>query len=677
MKRKLLGVVILCFFVLLGANYIEEKLEEVKQPFDAVTEPFLYEGTENVDAIAVDKEGDLYTISCITKSEREGGEYEHELKTYDLEGNMTREVKVNMGNGNVDFLIAEEEVLYSIVMKQTKEDYAPTLYAIDTKTWKVKELYSFENYKEITNFAHIKDYFYVIGDLKEEQTSLVSEELPNEKCISRVKIGEYEQQEILAIDNCIDIVSTKEDTLLIYYKEENYFGFLELEPKEMSLKELSETENKIQLPYLTECENGFLFCEGDTIFYGETNGTEYVVVNRNVLSAPIYQRGFVFYIVEHGVERMGIADVMEKKVALYLLRNEDEYFSIRDFYKGGYKIRIREFSKEEYKDKLLGQGKIFDMYLLDSSSDISYEIKENGEFYALNEVEGVMEYLDACFPYIKEAATNEDGEIWMIPISFNIPMLLYDKEYCNEQEVDLSNMSFMEFLTLVEQIELGASEQGDISYHILREIFFLQYLSVYDSFDTSIFREYASRIKQLEDVLGEIYFHFDIIMALKNIKLSRHYVYKLTQEEREKIPDFYYLYERRTDKDGLYSYLKALTDSDMLGVIGVPKISKEVRNIGAIKCLAVNPKSKNLKITLEYISDFCNYMMGQKDSFLLADESTYTNLPLIKECYEAYKDGTVIFEIDKSIYWELFDNYMQGEMELEEAIKQMQERKER
>ena len=35
-----------------------------------------------------------------------------------------------------------------------------------------------------------------------------------------------------------------------------------------------------------------------------------------------------------------------------------------------------EYIKEEYKDKLLGQGKIFDMYLLDSSSDISYEIKE-------------------------------------------------------------------------------------------------------------------------------------------------------------------------------------------------------------------------------------------------------------------------------------------------------------
>ena len=43
---------------------------------------------------------------------------------------------------------------------------------------------------------------------------------------------------------------------------------------------------------------------------------------------------------------------------------------------------------------------------------------------------------------------------------------------------------------------------------------------------------------------------------------------------------------------------------------------------------------------MKYISDFSKYMLKQKDYFLLADETTYTDTPFIKDCYEMLYEKT-------------------------------------
>ena len=42
-------------------------------------------------------------------------------------------------------------------------------------------------------------------------------------------------------------------------------------------------------------------------------------------------------------------------------------------------------------------------------------MKNSNSFYPLNDIPGIEEYLDRCFPYVREAATKEDGTIWMLP----------------------------------------------------------------------------------------------------------------------------------------------------------------------------------------------------------------------------------------------------------------------
>ena len=89
----------------------------------------------------------------------------------------------------------------------------------------------------------------------------------------------------------------------------------------------------------------------------------------------------------------------------------------------------------------------------------------------------------------------------------------------------------------------------------------------------------------------------------------------------------------------------------------------------------VNSKSENLEATLAYISEFCNYMMEKQNSFLLAEESMYTDEPLIKEWYEVYENGDIFFAMDRDVYWNTFWDYIDGEIELEEMVKEIERKR--
>ena len=690
MKRILRCFLFLLLLSLNGCQK-EEVLEEgAFKVLNADAELFTYEETKGVDAIAVDEKGYLYTVTCITEETetntelKDASEYVYEpyvqqFKVYDLEGNCVEEAQANLGNGTISFLMIEGDVLYCIVGDGDLTTWGPTLYTIDTKTWEVTKLYQFNDYAFLINVTRVGEYFYVIGTLKEtpEKEYALHPDIDSYtylgEQVSRIKLGEETiKEEILPIDFPIDIVGTKNDTLLIYhYNEEKGFGFLEFHPTELTLNEVGWTEHRQEVSDFVACEEGFLFkrpMEG--IFYGTKDGLEGSIVPKGtyISDIPVYEQGFLFYNTGT-IRRVGIAEVLRKNEPISLLIPEEVPYEPFD---NGYQLVKKIFDLDYFALKILAQDTDFDMYLLDCRDDVSYNIKEKGAFYALNEVEGVQEYLDACFPYIKETAINEDGDIWMIPVAVAMPILYYHKEYCEEQNVDWSTMTFEQFLTLTQEIETTASEEGSISTYLIIEEFFKQYLSAYDSFDTELFRTYAKQIRLLEENVGRLTsgpYNIVSVRRVTRIGIDTPYY---TEEELKKIPKFFYEYE-------LYGFEKIaerLGSSDIIGVTRVPMLSEGVKNVGVLTFLAVNPQSKNLEITLDYISEFCQYMMTQKDTFLLADEAMYTDTPFIKECYQVCSDGTIYFAMDDDIYWNTFWNYVEGNMELEEMIEEIERKRE-
>ena len=681
---------LVCILLLGGCGLKETKAQSEKSiPFKAETTLFTYEGTKETDAIAVDAEGYLYTATCLTNWDEivmADGVYEpflQHMKVYDLQGDLIREAEIELGRGSISTLFVDGTKLYAIVRKASKESQGPALYEIDKQTWKATELYHFETYYYIPTCVRIGEYFYVVGKAKDIPNK-EKETYPNmnsytysRDCVTRINLGEEVlQEEIIPVDVPIDITKTKEDTLLIYhYDEENGFGFMEFCPEEMVLEQIGWSESASKASNFIQCEDGFIFYRNGKLRYGTVNNVEAVLTEKEVFlgKTPTYQRGFLFYQAEDGVKRLGVTNLIETNTPIYMLL-PDEYISFEP-YDNGHPVKKMIVEPDEYTANVFAQDTDFDMYFLESRGTISYDIKEKGTFYALNEVEGVQEYLDACFPYLKEAATNEDGDIWMIPIGSAVSTLLYHKTYCEENGVDYTQMNFSEFLTLVEEVEVECPEKGSISTFLLVEEVLEQYLNVYDTFDTNIFRTYAKQLRSIEENAGRFYLSEDYIGSVRETTIIGVNDTVYTEEQLEQIPNFFY-YNELFIQDGSY-YTKRLGQSDIVRVAGMPKVENNTKNIAVIGALAVNPNSKNLKITLEYISDVCKYMLEQKNTFLLADEATYSDEPFIKQMYEVYKEGSVHFAMDTDVYWNTFWKYVEGEIELEEMVEEIERNREK
>ena len=100
--------------------------------------------------------------------------------------------------------------------------------------------------------------------------------------------------------------------------------------------------------------------------------------------------------------------------------------------------------------------------------------------------------------------------------------------------------------------------------------------------------------------------------------------------------------------------------SERVGVVDVPKIMEGIPNLGTVTFFAVNPQSENLEATLAYISTLCRYLMTLENSFLLADTTTYIDMPFIQECYDLYATGEIYFAMEEVVYLEAFNDYLEG-----------------
>ncbi|MBR6643460.1 MAG: hypothetical protein IKL28_07360 [Lachnospiraceae bacterium] len=61
-------------------------------------------------------------------------------------------------------------------------------------------------------------------------------------------------------------------------------------------------------------------------------------------------------------------------------------------------------------------------------------------------------------------------------------------------------------------------------------------------------------------------------------------------------------------------------------------------------------------------------MLTKQNSFLLADESMYTDTPFIRDQYQLYADGAIDFRMDYEVFWMDLGSYLTGDVGLEEAI---------
>jgi len=676
--RKIGGIWLIILCMSLVSCMTEGKKKEIEL-LDVDKSFFCYEETEQVDQIAVDEEGFLYTTEYIRteKSEEIQGSVLHAERvcTYDLDGNCVETVELQIGSGDANVLFYDEGKLYFIIMKASTGN--PTLYEVDVVTWETKELYGYSGYKSISDAVKVDDYIYVLGRLKYSEAKeyilhpdVVQYQYEGE-AISRINIAtETMKEELLKVDFPISIFRTSEGLGIYSYTEKNGFVIMELSQQKGTLTECCVKNTVTPSQGFISCESGYLFynLNGGCLYYGTLDGTEADISETSIrllkYQEPAYIKGFAFYINAKEncrVERICVGEILQDNREIHILMHtytQDIPFGC------GYQMIKHTLEPENFSLKVLAQDRDFDVYVLSSRENISHNLKKNGAFYPLNEVKGVKEYLDTCFPYLKELATDEEGNIWMVPVALAIPGLNYNKEYCLENEVNLEEMDFEEFLVFTQETEKTSPRLTSISYMVAMESFFGQYFQTEESFDTELFRTYAQLFRDGLGIEGATW-----ILSEADIDNEMYYA----SQGKMEWPKFYY--ETSVYQKGILTTANQLGKSSPIGAIGIPTLSEETKNQGTLTLLAVNPQSDNLKETLNYISAFAKYMMTKQDSFVLKDEALYSEHPYIKEWYQIYADGDVRFDMDSEVYEELFLNYLRGDLELEEMIIEAERRR--
>ena len=154
--------IILQFLFLLGI-FSGCQTEEIKEVKILAVEPelFQYKGTEEVNTIAVNEEGFLYTITCIEPENLEEANTQH-FQVYDLEGNCIEQKDIVLGNSILHTTILEGTTLYCAVFQRGK---GLSVNAIDVTTWEVTEVALLgEDFTMIDKIVPIGDYIYLLGE---------------------------------------------------------------------------------------------------------------------------------------------------------------------------------------------------------------------------------------------------------------------------------------------------------------------------------------------------------------------------------------------------------------------------------------------------------------------------------------------------------------------------------
>ncbi len=326
----------------------------------------------------------------------------------------------------------------------------------------------------------------------------------------------------------------------------------------------------------------------------------------------------------------------------------------------GYRIEASQLTNDEFALTVLAGNADYDICMMDTEQTFSRNMRNQGAYYPLNDVPGVQEYLDSCHDYIREAATDENGMIWMIPVQVKVPCFLYQEENCQEVGIDFSAIETYE--DVLQFMEIAYANETCRGWYDARGYWYQgllpQYINGYGlangtaSFAVELFREICSFLKRLD------YDSEAISMSMKN-----------TGETG--MEEYYGHYLFQYDNICTYTEQEEVR-FQMLSAAPLPQLVKGGNCPGTASCMyfSVNQNSANLENTLQYVSAFCKYMMQRKDTCMQKDMENwlFPDSGLTKDLFEVYADSEIYFELSEEMFWEDYLRYMQDEISLESFI---------
>lgn len=623
---------------------------------------------EDVLSFTVDEKGKLYCSKSNSTS----------MYCFDNKGKLLKEYEI--GEGSNTNLCIENNYIYYI---SSVEKGGRALKRLDIDTGKVSELsINKEEINTVRSMEVINNNIYFLrwsDNYDPEQAQVRFDEYDDYYYMGEIAtVYDIDKGKSVPIDikNVMLFTKADKDSLLFYAYDDIggfYFTFFDTQEKQFSDKTYNNNIGQIfsfaydsdndKIIYLKQIEQKLYATDRyDTKVKAELLRGVVALVGNDTL----YHDNHTYILDNISGKIKCIDNVRAIKDNKPLKIYQTNYY-FKDAPPGcGYNIISETVSEEELALILLSGDADYDLCLMSSNDDFSRSIRDKEPFYPLNDIPEAMTYLDACFPYLKEAASSKSGDIWMIPIAVNVNCIVYHEDNCISEGINFRETgSTEELLQNVIAISDKPNTRNKYSFPALsiNENAIYQYINFYGvkdnkaNFDTTLFKDICIQMSEimsptlLHDYTSSIYRVSDI----ENDDYYDKYLFELL------------LYKFTAYGDNAYNRLRA---------IPLPPIEPGVATPNSVDCtyVSINPNSSNLENTLDYISDLCVAMATQKDTFMLQDTKyySYSDSNLTRDLYDIYSNGIVSFPFSYEIFWDDYLRYHRGEMELEKLIKEIE-----
>lgn len=628
---------------------------------------------DDINGFDYGEDGSLYSISL-----RESGEYEvfpalnpgdEEIKNPIYEAIV--KVTDSSGEEKQSYVFNQQTLDTTLEYKDGAVYFTALEYVDNTENEVLKKyvlgekepvlLHCFTEIDSIKKTALINDTFYILGT---DSANAGKNETSDDFYINMgEKIVAYNISEdkvtVVMESGAVEMSETPSGTLMIYAHDNSGYFFTEYDQNGFSDKQYSDTKQF----------HSFAVCDNEKYIYSDVNTNAAVASLKDSGKADIPIDDLLFGNVKYCSDgRIGyiVCDYSEKDDTYSnILKDIDiSEFLNTDLSKKitvisaeyiadapsslGYSVTQEQVNYDSFALTVLSQDPKYDMYLLYSRSSFAENIKSKGSFYPLNEIEGVKEYIDSCFPGLKEAAINDNGDIWMLPIAVSVPALVYSEELIENAE-ELTAEKMISLINDMYNDKDKADNLGQFNAYFIAELFMSNYLFGNTDLDTEEFRAIAKTIKN------------DIFDSKAFSETSNGMLKAMTTGDYSDI-DLMMAYH--SDDSTLVS-----DSNQKLRVTEFPMPTENpVPSTCAFIC--VNPMSKNLEQTLSYISVLAKSLTEDTESLMRENSPKFAQNKYYEDLKEVYKNAAVRFSYSGEIVMNDFYGYLEGKMTLDDFIRE-------
>ncbi len=683
----LVGILV-CVCGLCACNGKKRDIENKRKEAD-----FVYP-VKNISAFCTDEEGNLY--AC----EGEAGS----LCVFDKDGVQVKQV--NIKPMEYHGLCYVDGVLYATASKFVGETELSGMCLVQLSTEDGSQTVLYENPDAWTSrrltYGNGQLYFLVLEAMDLADSATLSDPT-GEYYYSGERLLCYsmESKEVkeLPVDRIVAFAEKNDTTLWVYAYDMDYgkYYYATYDPEtdtmgekgyvgdyaNVLIKTFAYDETVDKLLYADEFKSAVVAMEpGDLNSQSSFYQTEAGLSYDNELYC---QDGRSYFLLNGEVHRIKNSNYIKDYEPLRVYYSSYEYKIPEGT---GFEINMVEVDEETMALTMMAGDSDYDFLLLSSDSPVAEQIRRVGAYEPLNKVEGVENYLQESFDFMKEAATDTNGAVWMLPCDVSCDVLVYNSELCKSYGINLdsdySNETLLDAQKCLEQAEENGTP-AYYSYHFARDCNRLMNLYLAEhavvngtaNFDTELFREYSAMYREERNRATGNYRY-----AWLNPGGSVPGV----DATAEEVAMYYRDYFSRValivaDKNTISTRYERLWDGSSHGILDydffsakpMPSLEEEKQgeNLADAYILVLNPKSEHLKEAKEFLTVLTE-RLSEEESIYRTKELAEEYNALERKVHEIYGNSRIVFSYPDDVFWDEYLKYLNGEKSLDEVISELE-----